>query len=193
MNKCSYILLVVLLSLSSCNNIKNGNDISNKEKLAFELCGIYSFDQGVRNDEFKHNGLSIVKLFGITDSINFNKLMNFIELNGYPNEKLLGKYYKYDCVNGATTVVLLHNAFRIVKEEKYFDLLLSEVNKGNMSREGFATVLDKYYWGKSHGKEVLYGSQFGKPCLRDKVKTNKARFRIGLKPLKDTEFKKCDK
>ncbi|HZH70732.1 MAG TPA: hypothetical protein VFD80_09795 [Flavobacteriaceae bacterium] len=87
---------------------------------------------------------------------------------------------------------MLHNPHRLIQEEEYFDLFLEEVNKGNMSRTFLADVLDKYYWSKSRGQKVMYGSQFGTPCIETKDETNRLREKIGLAPLNDEEFKVCD-
>lgn len=61
-----------------------------------------------------------------------------------------------------------------------------------MDRAFLATVLDKYYWSKSRGQKVMYGSQFGVPCIETKEETNQLRKEIGLDPLNDNEFKVCE-
>src|SRR5205814_1327911 len=106
---------------------------------------------------------------------------------GYPTKKLLGeKNYKHECVYVASGAVLLHNYWRLAKENEYYDLFLTEVKKGNMKPETFANVLDKYYFANSKNRQtrrVFYGSDWGKPCIQTKEATNKARMEIGLKPL----------
>ena len=161
------------------------------EDLAFELCQIYGFDQGIRDFSLEFDKRQIMPKI---DTINFNKIVAFVEKNGFPTRNLLGDKFSIECVSMAAPAVLLHNPHRLVNEKKYFDLFLDEVKKGNMPVEFFATVLDKYYWGQSINKKerrVFYGSPFGKPCIQTKEETNKARIEIGLEPLKDEEFVDC--
>ncbi|NJM78839.1 MAG: hypothetical protein HC854_03025 [Flavobacterium sp.] len=192
-------LCITVLTLISCNSKKV---ISNKQidevtkkqdSLAFELCQIYGLDQGVRLSEGFPNKMMLVQNI---DSLCFKRVINFIKINGYPTDKILGeRNYKQECVPGSVIAVLLHNPHRLVREREYFELLLNEVKKGNLKPESFATILDKYYWTKSKNKEtrrVFYGSQFGKPCIQTKDETNKARVEIGLKPLNDDEFVDCE-
>lgn len=163
-----------------------------QDSLAFELCKIYGFDQGIRDYGLKVNRKELMPK---GDSLSFNKVVLFLEKNGYPNEALLGeKNIQQECVSAAFTAVLLHNPHRLVNEAKYFDLFLKEVRKGNLDAAFFATILDKYYWARSTNKtnrRVFYGSQFGKPCIQTKEATNKARIEIGLEPLEDNGFVDC--
>jgi hypothetical protein len=182
-------LCVVLFSCKSKRMVR-GNYV--KDSLAFELCQIYGLDQGIRNPKLIFNDLQLSQK---VDTLNFLKIVEFVEKNGYPRKELLGeKNMKNECVSGSAFTVLLHNPHRLVIENKYFDLFLNEVKKGNIKPDFFATILDKYYWTKSKNKEtrrVFYGSQFGKPCIQTKEATNKARLEIGLKSLKDTDFLDC--
>ncbi len=190
-----FIFLFVLLSCISKKNI-NSQEPNNFEKkqdsLAFELCQIYGLDQGIRLSEGFPNKMILVQNI---DTLCFKRIINFIKINGYPTKKLLGeRNYKHECVAAASFAVLLHNPHRLVNEKEYFDLFLGEVKKGNVEASFFADILDKYYWTKSINKKnrrVLYGSQFGKPCIQTKEITNKARIEIGLEPLKDEEFINC--
>lgn len=199
MKKVIYLILtlIIIQMIFSCSTTKNlNNQIDNndlmKEKLAFELCAIYGSDQSIRDKKLKGKKIKIGLLLKNMDSINFDKYVTFVKKNGYPNKNLLGEFYKNECVGGTSGVILLHNAFRLVENAEYYNLFLNEVKIGNMPNKAFAMVIDKYYWAKSHGKEVFYGSGFGKPCSKDKFKVNKERLKIGLKPLKDNEFKICD-
>lgn len=193
------ILCITVLTLLSCNTKKV---ISNKQieevakkqdSLAFELCQIYGLDQGVRLSEGFPNKMILIQNI---DTLCFKRIINFIKINGYPTKKLLGeRNYKQECVPASAFSVLLHNPHRLINEDGNFQILLNEVKKGNIGAEYFATILDKYYWTKSKNKEnrrVFYGSQFGKPCIQTKDETNKARVKIGLKPLKDDEFVNCE-
>ncbi len=161
-----------------------------KDSLAFEICGMYGLDQGIRDRE-------LFSLLGRTsrnvDTLSFNRLVKFVKEYGYPNKELLGvENWGHQCVGAAAKVIMLHNPYRLVNEKEYFDLFLIEVEKGNMDREFLATVLDKHYWSKSRGGKVLYGSAFGTPCIDTKEETNAAREKIGLLALEDSEFEVCE-
>ena len=193
-----FTILCFSILLFSCNN-KGEKKFTNqskdtpeniKDSLAFELCEMYGLDQGIRDPEiFSILGINSRKV----DTLSFNRLVIFVKEYGYPNKELIGeKNWKHECVAMAAMAIMLHNPYRLVNEKEYFDLFLSEVEKGNMDREFLATVLDKHYWSKSRGENVLYGSAFGKPCLNTKEETNFAREKIGLLPLENSEFKDCD-
>ena len=182
-------LYLILLFLSF--NIYSQENQVLKDSLAFELCQIYGLDQGIRNSPGFENKMLLVRSI---DTFNFKKIVRFIENYGIPNEKLLGeKNYSQECVQAAFGAVMLHNPHMIVNEKKNFDFFLDLVKKGQLKSQTLALILDKYYWVKSHGKSVLYGSQFGKPCIDDKDKTNEARKIIGLPPLDNSGFVDCDK
>lgn len=168
------------------------NDSKLKDSLAFELCQIYGFDQGIRDFSLDFNRREIMPKI---DTLNFNRVVSFVEQNGFPTRKLLGNRMDIECVGGAVIAVLLHNPHRLVNEQRYFDLFLNEVKNGNLPADFFATILDKYYWAHSKNKEtrrVFYGSQFGKPCIQTKEATNLARLEIGLDALKDEDFVDCE-
>lgn len=168
------------------------NDSKLKDSLAFELCQIYGFDQGIRDFSLDFNRREIMPKI---DTLNFNRVVSFVEQNGFPTRKLLGNRMDIECVGGVVIAVLLHNPHRLVNEQRYFDLFLNEVKNGNLPADFFATILDKYYWAHSKNKEtrrVFYGSQFGKPCIQTKETTNLARLEIGLDALKDEDFVDCE-
>jgi hypothetical protein len=201
MNKIQ-IIIVIFILFSSCkikkNNISSEIQIKskNEDSLAFELCQIYGLDQGIRNNFLWKSDLNLGKLQKTIDTLNFNRIVDFVMKNGYPTKKLLGESnFKIECVESTALAVLLHNPHRLVKEDVYFNLFVNEVKKGNLRASEYADILDKYYWAKSKNKKnrsVLYGSQFGKPCIQTKEITNKARKEIGLAPLKDDEFIDCN-
>ncbi|MEZ0006862.1 hypothetical protein ABH942_002240 [Flavobacterium sp. 28YEA47A] len=173
-------------------NIPISENTFKQDSLAFELCKMYGFDQGIRDNKLSFNKKELMPKI---DSTNFANMVDFIIKNGYPTEALLGeRNMKHECVEAAVVAILLHNPHRLVNEKVYFDLFLKEVNKGNIDNAFFASVLDKYYWLNSTNKKqrrVFYGSQFGKPCIQTKEATNKARIEIGLKPLNEDEFIDC--
>lgn len=199
--KHSIIIMLFLLTLNySCSSyhIKAQNQKKEKiesvkntqDSLAFELSQIYGLDQGIRLSEGFPNKM---KLIQSVDTLNFNRIIKFIQENGVPTKEIVGNNYKRECVQMAFISVMLHNPHRLVNEEKYFNILLNEVKEGRLKKEIFATILDKYYWTKSRGKDVMYGSQFGRPCIQHKEETNNARLKIGLKILPDSMFIDCIK
>lgn len=189
------LLLTFLYCTDNPSEIKNQHSEINEESniqdsLAFTLCEMFGLDQGIRDPEiFSILGRNSRKV----DTLSFIKLVEFIKAHGYPNKELIGeKNWEHECVAMAAMAIMLHNSYRLVNEKEYFDLFLNEVEKGNMKREFLATVLDKHYWSKSRGEKVLYGSQFGTPCIDTKEETNRLRAQIGLASLEDNEFKVCD-
>lgn len=161
-----------------------------KDSLASELCQIYGLDQGIRNSPGFNNKMLFIKHI---DTFNFKRIILFIEKFGMPNEKLLGKEnYKQECVQSAFGAVMLHNPHMLVNDKKNFDFFLKLVKEGELKAQTLALILDKYYWVKTHGESVLYGSQFGKPCLKQRKITDSARAVLGLRPLKLEDFKECN-
>lgn len=172
----------------SINSSKeNINLISKKDSLAIQLIELYGSDQIARRNH---------RMFTALDSINFYRLVQFIEDYGYPNEDLLGeKYMDIESITGAPVAILLHNPHILVNEKKYLNFFLNEVEKGNMNRNSLATVLDKYYWvrrDKFGNRKLLYGSEFGKPCKMYRKQSDSVRAIIGLKPLPETSFINCN-
>lgn len=197
MRKILHFLLLLLFILSCSSNfnkkstdIKSVKDnrsvISKEDSLAIQLIELFGSDQIARRNN---------RIFVGLDSINFTILVNFVKKNGFPNEELLGeKYMKIEAVKAVSASVLLHNPHRLVNEKEYLHLFLDEVEKGNMSREFLATVLDKYYWVRydEYGnRKVLYGTQFGKPCKKYRKESDSVRAIIGLRPLPDSLFIDC--
>lgn len=198
-----FIYLACTILMLSCNSNGNNNlglkaqkantvQTSLQDSLAFKLCEMYGLDQGIRKREI-YSQLN-KKLSVKIDSLNFFALFDIIKKHGYPNKKLLGEdNLTQDCVAGAPKAILLHNPYRLLSDRPKIKLLVKEADKGNLDREFIATVLDKYFWWKSGGKEVLYGSAFGMPCISTKAKTNILRKEIGLLPLADSLFIDCSK
>ena len=119
-------------------------------------------------------------------SLNFVRVIDFIKEHGFPNEKLLGRFYtEYESVSLAVPAILLHNSSKVVQKST-FDLLKQEVQKGNMKSELLALVLDKYYvYNKGYS---LYHTQFKKANIKNKEIVNQARLEIGLEALPDSLF-----
>jgi len=184
---------VILFFLFSCNSAeksitetKNSGVLSHQDSLAIQLIELYGSDQIARRNN---------RIFVGLDTINFKLLVDFVKAYGYPSEDLLGKYlYRIEQVQATAGAILLHNPHRLVNEKKYLNLFLQEVENGNMNREALALFLDKYYWvrrDENGNRKVLYGTQFGKPCLKYRKKSDSVRAIIGLKPLPDAAFMNC--
>ena len=186
-SKVSAVIKVLLLFvvLYGCSAQSKRNSRNN---LAFELCEIYGIDQGIRQDGIVIDKKSNIKI----DSLNFQRVINFINKNGYPNKDNIGTYINEKCVQAAAIVVLLHNPQQIVNNKEYRDILIKEVKKGNMKEETLLLIMDKYYWHISKGKKVYMGSKFGKPCIKDRAKSDSLRKAISLPPLKTEDFKNCE-
>ena len=177
------LLLFVVLYGCSAQSKRNS-----RNNLAFELCEIYGIDQGIRQEGIVIDKKSNIKI----DSLNFQRVINFINKNGYPNKDNIGTYINEKCVQATATVVLLHNPQHIVKNKENKDILIKEVKKGNMKEETLLLIMDKYYWHISKGKKVYMGSKFGKPCIKDRAKSDSLRKAISLLPLKTEDFKNCE-
>ena len=186
-SKVSAVIKVLLLFvvLYGCSAQSKRNSRNN---LAFELCEIYGIDQGIRQEGIVIDKKSNIKI----DSLNFQRVINFINKNGYPSKDNIGTYINEKCVQAAAIVVLLHNPQQIVKNKEYRDILIKEVKKGNMKEETLLLIMDKYYWHISKGKKVYMGSKFGKPCIKDRAKSDSLRKTISLPPLKTEDFKTCE-
>ena len=195
-----YCLLLAFLILSCGTKYEPGNEIGREisgkriqDSLAFELCKMFGGDQIIR-EPFQTGGKINWAYIQQLDTLSFNKAISFIKKYGYPTESLVGKQnYEHECVAASFVSILLHSPHLIVNNKEHFDLLLNEVNKGNLDKEFFAVVLDKGYLMQKKYKYVLYGTEaFGMPCSDIKERTNKARAEIGLQPLADSLFVDCD-
>ena len=186
-SKVSVIIKVLLLFvvLYGCSAQSKR---TSKNNLAFELSEIYGIDQGIRQEGIVIDKKSNIKI----DSLNFQRVINFINKNGYPNKDNIGTYINEKCVQAAAIVVLLHSPQHIVNNKENRDILIKEVKKGNMKEETLLLIMDKYYWHISKGKKVYMGSKFGKPCIKDRAKSDSLRKTISLPPLKTEDFKTCE-
>ena len=179
------IALLIIISFTSCLTPRGGQNrrIKDNEGLVFQLSQLYGSDQTIRKvNNSKESNIIMQKI----DSLNFVRLIDFIKEHGYPNEKLLGRFYRnHESVSLAAPSILLHNSSRVVKKP-IFNLLKKEVEKGNMKPEALALILDKYYvFYKGYS---LYHTQFKKANIENKKIVNKARLEIGLSALPDSVF-----
>lgn len=197
MKAINVILTIILfvLVLFSCSTVKVLNKdkgtvleddmVNNNEELAFLLCQLYGSDQMIREPGVNGAKERILVMEKI-DSLNFVRAINFIKSYGFPNKKLLGQYYEsHECVSLSIPAIMLHNPSKVIERDTY-NLLLSEVRKGNLSPELFALFLDKYYV-YYHGYS-LYNTQFKRATIKNKERVNRARLDIGLEILPDSAF-----
>lgn len=192
LTNCFFVAILLINITAQAQEISSERKIFIQDSLAFELSKIYGFDQGIRDRSL---AVAFSKHSQEIDTLNFNKMVDFVIKHGYPTAALVGeRNLKQEAVDAAFVAVLLHNPHRLVNEKYYYDLFFEEVKKGRITADFFTTVLDKYYWINSKNKttrRVFYGSAFGSPCIQTKKETNKARIEIGLKPLLDSEFVDC--
>jgi hypothetical protein len=192
--------IIMIFSAIQCenNHVKNVEKISKnhalkdstKDSLSFVLCKLYSADQGIRDRELF--GSTEDRLIVKIDSANFAELIFFIKKFGIPSKGKLGtSNFSNTCVEGAFGAIMLHNPHRLINDKNMLNFFIKFVKNGELKAEALATILDKYYWAKSGGDRVIYGSQFGVPCIKDSAETNRLREEIGLQSLKKNEFKNC--
>lgn len=164
-----------------------------QDSLAIALVGLRYADQIFRMPKVWECECAR-NLSSTIDSLHFEQFMVLVKKYGFPSSKRMGKYAKHSDVMQGVAVMLLHNPHRILRNKQYLETLVSEVNAGRMLPEALLTTLDKYFWAISGGERVLYGSQFGKPCIETKDSTNRARLRLGIpeiRELPDSSFKCC--
>ncbi|GAA0892392.1 hypothetical protein GCM10009122_20710 [Fulvivirga kasyanovii] len=189
------ILLVGCKSYNSTNFTKS-DTTAEQDSLSFELCKIYGSDQGIRDMHLlTSKEAGALRFSPYLDSVNFFKILDFVKKYGAPNERLLGKKnFSYECVDLAYKAVLLHTPHMLINNREYLDIFLREVEAGNMQMKTLITILDKYYWIRTDefgNRRLLYGSQFGFPCLKYKHESDSARAVLGLPPLADSLFVVC--
>ncbi|AZQ43444.1 hypothetical protein [Nonlabens ponticola] len=191
-------VLCFFILLTSCRSIQKEEKTDSpmlalRDKVAFELCELYGADQSVRKTPGFENKFNLAIL--PTDTVVFDRFIKVVKEYGYPTIELVGeKNWKNECVESSSVSILLHNPHRLINNDEYMSLFLSEVEAGRMNREFLAAVLDKYYWvrrDEQGNKKLLYGSGFGKPCLKYRKESDAARQEIGLEPLKESDFIQC--
>lgn len=194
--KTSIVFLIAILFIQCGHEIREEKKTMQfsdafYDSISFRLCKLYSSDQGIRSkDLFNSTNNDLLRKI---DSSNFSELVEILKLIGVPKREKLGECnFSNECVEGAFGAVLLHNPHELLQDSSKMNFFIELVNKGDLKPEALATILDKYYWSKSGGKRVMYGSQFGKPCAVDSLITNRLRSKIGLIPLKPMEFKHCE-
>ena len=82
----------------------------------------------------------------------------------------------------------------LVNNKKNLDVFVREVDQGRLDVEKLILILDKYYVIRRDefgNRKLLYGSQFGKPCIKYRKKSDSVRAIIGLPSLPDSMFVDC--
>lgn len=200
--KSTFLLGASFLLVLNCSTPKesfqsnSSPNIFFKDSLAYELCKIYGSDQGVRDMRLLTKETGAINFSPYLDSINFDNMVAFVKEFGIPSAELVGEdNFLHECVNSSLVSVLLHSPHRLVNEKKTLMVFVEEMRKGNLKEQTLITILDKYYWVKRDeygNKKILYGSQFGKPCIKFREESDSVRLAIGLSPLPDSFFKKCE-
>lgn len=102
MYKITFLLATLLLLVggTSCKSVAispqhtTETDLTTQRKqdsIAFELYQIYGLGQGIRNDFLKREHIDFGNVYQAIDTLNFNRIIRFVERNGYPNKQLLGE------------------------------------------------------------------------------------------------------
>lgn len=192
-----HICLILCFAFSSpslYSQIEGGEDLSPKvrDSLALELAQIYGLDQGYRNIYLKSGSPKDMEQAMLRiDSVNLDKIMNFIKLYGYPNRKLLGNYFDQQSIRNVGLVVFLHNPKRLF-DPKIYAILKQETLEGRLNPNTLIEFLDKYF--VFFEKRTIYGSQFrnmlkdNRVRFQDKALSDSLRMDIGLEPLSDSFF-----
>lgn len=195
-----YILIIIMVPFSFINCTSQKEDgqtrekLEQKAKLAELLCEYYGLDQGIRDPEL---GKTSYELSHKVDSLNFSRAMAFIKKYGYPLMDDYKPYDKLECVQASIFAILLHSPGKIYHNKANFNLLLQQTERG-MNPKVIALVMDKYLWyyQVTHPNEKttgsLYTTDFGKPCLKYRHKSDSLRAIIGMPPLKKGQFQQCD-
>ncbi len=172
------IIIIILTFSSLITNAQIINEIT-KDSIRTVICKMLSEDQRVRTEKVD------VRIRKQTDSINFYQLTVLTKKFGFPDKKRIGDS---DCsVN--PFIILLHNPDKIIQTENY-ELFIAECRKGNISGWELGLALDRYYF--HYYKKSMFGCYGGsKPCIDDIELVNKNRKDLGLKELREDEFKTC--
>ncbi|AGC77347.1 hypothetical protein DDD_2220 [Nonlabens dokdonensis DSW-6] len=166
-----------------------------QDSLAFTLCQMYGADQMLRTSKGFNNKWDL--LIWPTDSTLFENLSQIVRKHGYPREELLGeKYMTQECVSSAAYAILLHSPHRLINEKEYLNLYLDEVKDDRLELSVLLEVLDKpnFFKRDEEGdRKLVYGSNWGKPCLKNRKLSDSLRKEIGLAPLNLEDFIDCSK
>lgn len=198
-NISGFIFLTFCL-LSSClscyaktnggTEITNTDYMTHNDSLVMEIIEVYALDQGIRDSAvhaFDEKSIAISRV----DSICFSKAIMFIKKYGWPTKKMLGKYAGYEPAQAGFMPIMLHHPKKMVIPEIH-DLLVKEVQKGNLNPKLCALFFDKYWVCYQH--KSLYNTSFKawtkyNGVLReDKKQSDELLKELGLDVLKDSDF-----
>jgi hypothetical protein len=172
-------IIILMYALSVFQYTLNAQELDEriKDSIKFELCKIWATDQTMRHELIEE----APKIMRKIDSLNYESFLSIVRKYGFPSSKKLGSIEKCDCLQ-AGVVILLHNPKKIVQKET-FELLYSEMKKGNLNSILFANALDKYYI--LYEGYSLYGAipKLKKPLIKDFELVNCKRMELDLSPL----------
>lgn len=160
-----HILFIVFIFILSCHTSQSldiKKEIINlktqKDKERY-ITTLFDIDQNVRNsiDEYeikKRNNfdvtseeyLNYIKKQIETDSINFEKLVTFINYHGYPSFK--NKNWKADA---AITAIMMHQDYR--NQIQFYPHLYTAYKEGKLSPKDFSSILNRMY-------NYIYGKRY---------------------------------
>ncbi|PKA98138.1 hypothetical protein B0O79_1820 [Flavobacteriaceae bacterium MAR_2009_75] len=137
-----------------------------------------------KNKEIYHQ-----KYDSIISNLVENKLMPLISKYGYPGERKIGiqklisrsEPFDYTFVNNSTLFILLHY-YGFAKSCQYNELFFSEMQKGNLKPEHYASIIDfQAKFGESKFCRVEYYNQWHQTSdSTEFLNINERRAKIGL-------------
>ncbi|WP_417444773.1 hypothetical protein [Joostella sp.] len=144
----------------------------------------------IENSKFYHQ-----KYDSIVGTIVEDYLIPVIKEYGYPGERLVGAEavgygendsYRRSYVNNSAKIILLHY-YADPRTCVYNELFLSEVKKGNLLPEHYASIIDfqAKYGNGEHCKVDYYNEWFYDPDTTNINQINNKRMEIGLSPFQD--------
>lgn len=115
-----------------------------------------------------------------TDSLNIIALSNFIKVNGFPGEQLVGEY-----TNNTATIIILHYD-KDTSNSIMGSILSNALMNGDILPRDYAWIIDRHL--NFAGKKQLYYTlafELDKLSKEEKDEYNKNRNSIGLGKLQD--------
>ena len=118
------------------------------------------------------------------DSVNLEKIENIFEQHGYPGKSKVGERY-----SGVAWLVIQHS--NLEKMTKYYKLIESAAQKGELPKTNFALFIDRFRMAR--GEKQLYGSQLKNENggalyfhpIEDEENVNKRRAEMGMEPIEE--------
>lgn len=142
---------------------------------------IIFIDQTVLRNNFKDTAgynLKTPEDWENLEARNFQKLLNYIELYGYPSERLVGKKSYDDAY-----IVLLHN-IRLEKNRSYLSIVKKALMEGDCLPDDYGWIIDQACSNDSTPYVFyLYEANPGKLSQSRKKEINQERCKYGIKPI----------